>query len=254
MVEQVDKEFIQDHWTDDEGNLYKYVWPQFPDPDPYVAALKTNAKKPDVSRMLALYETLQTVTDATFVADVGPAIDLDLMARYLAVDRTISNGNGISGFYCFDADAAPVDCGNSNFYWYEAPGGFSSIIPWDLDYTFNDVNTDLGRRFNEASDCKPVPFCEYLGLNDCDTEGIFFLPPQCDPLYGGIHRATWDAYVAAALELARGPMSPEVLTPQLEAIRAKIRDAVAADPFGPGLEAFDQANADLYRTVRTRSP
>ncbi|HEU5058313.1 MAG TPA: CotH kinase family protein, partial [Kofleriaceae bacterium] len=56
LVEEVDKEFLQDHFADDEGNLYKSVWPQHDGPEPYLEALHTNEEEGDVSDMLAFHD------------------------------------------------------------------------------------------------------------------------------------------------------------------------------------------------------
>jgi hypothetical protein len=241
MVEDVDKEFLQDHWTADEGNLYKSVWPQYADPLPYVAALETNKTSGDVTRMLALAETARQATDETFAGAVASQLDLPALARYFAVDRAVAADDGIQIFYCSDATTA--DCTNNNYFWYEVPGGPTQLIPWDVDYTLNDVNTDLGRSQWDTSPttCTPVPYCDYWPDPSCDPlmHEEWLLPPQCNHFFGLVHRATWTAYRLALRQLADGPMSRTAIVPLVYRLREKIRPAVATDTHGPGIVAWE---------------
>jgi hypothetical protein len=247
LVENIDKELIEDHFAADTGNLYKSVWPLYSDAAPYIEALRTNEDAPDVSRMIAFHAAIEGATDETFTANMSSTLDLDALARYLAVDRAISNDDGIKALYCYGAGSTA--CTNSNYYWYEDPQGAIQLIPWDLDYSLGDINTDLGRSYADPNpnDCAPVPFCEFWELDPCpaDAADVFLLPPQCDDLYGKLHRATWDSTVAVLAELAAGPLSRDVIVPRVDAIREKIRDAVVADPNGPGQGEFDAHNAWL---------
>ncbi|MEM9490798.1 MAG: CotH kinase family protein [Myxococcota bacterium] len=242
LVEQVDKEFVQDRWDRDQGNLYKEVWPAWDSEQPYIDALRTNREMPDVSDMLALQALIDETDDDSFAADVADILDLSQVARLLAVDQAIANVDGPSRFYCHDYPDWET-CLNHNFYWYKENGGELHLIPWDLDRALFDVNRDLGRSMWE-DDCQPVPVCEYFNIPGCDpaTERSAVLPTQCDPLYGLLHRATWDDYLVALAELANGPLSEDQVTPYVTAQRDKIRTAVAADPYGPGLEAFESQN------------
>ena len=247
LVEQVDKEFVQEHWTDDEGNLYKEVWPQHDYEDSYIEALRTNEANPDVSRMLGFYEAIQNTTDATFIEDLGTLLDFDYLARYLAVDRASWNRDGTKAFYCYGYQS--TYCVNGNYYWYEDPLNGYHLIPWDLAHTFDDVDTDLGRSLHgpDANNCDLIPLCDYWSIDPCSPaeQDIYLLPPQCNRLYGMIHQATWNDYITYLGELANGPLSREAIVPFVEAIREKIQEAVINDPFGPDENWFNDANAWL---------
>lgn len=241
LVEEIDKEFIQDHYGNDTGNLYKGVWPQWDYADPYVEALRTNETVADVSRMLALHGTIASSTPQTFPTAVASELDLPAIARLLAVDRAINNDDGPARFYCYGVGS--TECTNGNYYWYAEPGSQFHLVPWDLDYTLGEVNDDLGRAANAGGSCTPIAFCDFYELDPCDiTEDIFILPPHCDTLYGLLHGATWTAYLSALQELAAGPLSRATIVPLVTAVRAKIRAAVDADPYGPGTLEFDDAN------------
>jgi hypothetical protein len=245
LVEYVDEEFVSDRWAAGSGNLYKSVWPRYPDPAEYVAALRTNEQSPDVTRMIDLHAAIATASDATFAADVAPFLDLSQLAVYLAVDRAVSHNDGVSTFYCYGSPTAP--CANGNYYWYDEPGGHLALIPWDTDYTLYDVNRDLGRSLNDPSPagCAAIPYCEYFDEQDCGEHDIWLSPPQCDPLLGPLHRTTWDDTRAALADLLAGPLSATALRPLLEGERTKIRAAVVADETGPGLVEFEAANQEL---------
>lgn len=242
MVEDVDKEFLQVHYPDDAGNLYKSVWPQYTEAAPYVAALQTNETTADVTGMISLAQTAQQATDMTFVSDVASRLDLGALAKFLAVDRAIFSDDGVEVFYCYGPNG--TDCANANYYWYEVPGGPTQLIPWDLDYTLGDVNTDLGRSHwdTSAEACAPVAYCDYWPDPSCvpaeHEEQI--LRPQCNQLFGLVHRATWSDYRLALRELADGPLSRAQIVPLVTSLRNKLRPAVAADTHGPGIAAWEE--------------
>lgn len=249
LVEQIDEEFLEDHYASDAGNLYKAIWPRYHTAEPYLQALQTNENAPNVSRMIALANTIATATDQRFVASVAGELDLPALARFLAVDQAVGNDDGPRRFYCYGPGTA--QCENGNYYWYDEPSSSFHLIPWDVDDTLAEVNRDLGRAaYANSASCEPIPYCDYYMIEPCElTEPISILPEQCDPLIGMVQRAVWPAYLDALAELAVGPMSPARLDPLIAAVRTKIRSAVAADPFGPGLALFDERNSWLDQTI-----
>ena len=253
LVENIDKEFVEDHFTDETGNLFKSVWPQGGNaPERYIDALRTNEDVPDISGMLALEQLVNSTTDQTFASDFAGVIDLSYMTRFLAVDRAINNADGSGRFYCFDYPGWQV-CRNNNFYLYDEPGGVFHLIPWDLDHALYDVNDDLGRGLF-STECAVIPACTIWGHDPCpaDEISIGIMPTQCDALSGHIHRSTWSDYVAALDELEKGPLAAEKIGAMLAAEREKIRAAVAADPFGPGMASWQESN-DWLDVVLSRS-
>jgi hypothetical protein len=244
LVEYIDKEFVKERFAAAQGNLYKQVWPTNATAEAFAGALRTNKEQADVSRMLALQEVIAGTSDASFPADIEPFLDLDYLARYFAVDRAIHNVDGIRGFYCYGADS--TDCRNSNHYWYDDPSGTISLLPWDLDYTFGEVNSDLGQSqfATDPDTCTPIHFCDYWGEENCgpSVEEVYLLMPQCERLYGLVHRATWDGTLEAFRALVDGPMSKDAIVSLARAHREKIAGAVADDPYGPGGLVFESAN------------
>ncbi len=251
LVEYVDHEFLESRWDNPDGNLYKEIWPLYSDPQAYRGALRTNEDEGDVSDMMALFTALETTTPATFEGDVAGLLDLDQMGRYLAVDHVTSNWDGVSKFYCH---VPSNSCGNHNFYWYSEPGGAMHVVVWDLDNTFGEVNMDLGRSWSVPSACQILDLCTVYGIVDCPPAFADFgiIDPQCDPLIDHAATATRDRTLAALAEMRAGPLRLETLVADLDSWRAQIRDAVEADPFGPGLQAFDEHHAWLVAVLEAQ--
>jgi hypothetical protein len=242
LVEYIDKEFIQERWDLDEGNLYKTVWPWYDSSDPYIRTLRTNKDIPDVSDMLAFKSLLDATSDASFATDIANTLDTHYMARYLVVDQVIVNNDGPRMIYCYGGEHSQ-NCGNHNYYWYHEPGAIFHLIPWDLDYSWQMVNSDLGRSLWNPN-CARIPYCRFHNIPNCLPQHMhtYVMPTQCDPLLGHVHRATWNEYLAAMAELAAGPLSEAEVSPFLQAQRDKIGHAVSRDPFGPGVTEWRSSN------------
>ena len=147
VAENVDKEFLEDHFEESDGNLYKEVWPIWPTPEPYLAALKTNESTADVSRMRDAADRVLSSTDATFTANIAGLFDTDELIRHLVVDSATNNWDGITKFYCSGGY-----CSNHNFYLYDDPGtGLIRVIPWDEDHTFEGPDLDAALSWSETS-------------------------------------------------------------------------------------------------------
>ena len=236
LVEAIDDEFLEDHFDDPDGNLYKEIWPQHLHDEPYVHALRTNEDSADVSRMVAFAKLLGSVSDDDFEAKVADWIDQPALIRYFVVDQMTHNWDGIWKFYC----PASGSCRNHNFYFYDDPSsGRLVLIPWDLDHTFNYPNGDMARSWWEegAEVCKPQPTTSFANT----------LAPQCDPLLRGVVLGGWDEYVQqlASLTADDGALGLPAQRALLDRYRAMILDAVAADKLGPGQAAWSKATAQL---------
>jgi hypothetical protein len=239
LVEEVDKEFLEDHFTDSTGNLYKEAWPRLPDSNHYRALLRTNRTEGNVDRLVELSGLLQDLDEERFGDVIEPWMDLDLMARYLAVDLAILNWDGIRQFYCGSGY-----CGNHNFFLYDDPASRRFVvIPWDLDNTIQSPNRDMGRSaWNDGPDvCEIQPISWLAGV----------LAPQCDPLMKGLLRWNWPAVMdaMAALSTSGGPLDPARQQALLDRYRAMILAPVAADPKGPSLSRWRMDAAVLREIV-----
>ncbi len=238
LVENIDKEWVEDRFERDDGNIYKQVWPQHTEPGPYLGALRTNQDRPDVSRMVDFARLLATLEPETFNDAVDPWIDREVMARYFVVDQVTQNWDGIWKFYC-----GRHGCGNHNFYIYDDPGsGRLVVLPWDLDFTFGSPNDDMARSW-WVDDAEA-----------CESPGRI-RPPQCDPLLRGLMRANWALYKQTLLELTRpgAPLSEAEMLARLDRYRADILPHVEGDPQGPDGPTWRREVGRLRQVVRAQA-
>ena len=144
LVEQVDNRFVKYNFDDDEGNLYKEVWPLTMDGFPqsnvtYLSALKTNEDdNPSVEIIRNFAEQLSTAGSSEVNAIVEEHMDIEKIISYAVVDRTIRHDDGPFHWYCSGGG-----CSSHNFFWYEEPTAKKlHLIPWDLDNAFENIQFD----------------------------------------------------------------------------------------------------------------
>ena len=220
LVEQVDGQLIRSRFTEGgKGNLYKEAWPITNSPDFYLDSLRTNRDEdPSAEKMVAFYEDLQADADAA----VLKWLNIDYTMSYFAVDRTISNDDGVQHFYCFGGLVEL--CRNHNYFWYEeVEPNRQWLIPWDLD------NAAFGNAFNpldipgdwrdENPTCVPEP------------GPIPFLPPAinpaCDLLIHALAEYS-DLYREKQQELLSGVFAQEAVEQRVDAWADLLRDEVTA--------------------------
>lgn len=251
VVEQIDGSFTRSRFADGgRGNVYKEVWPVETSAQRYIDALRTNREEePSPEKMVRFAAALAAATDETFVPVLEEWTDFDALMNYLAVDRLIDNWDGIVAWYCIPEAFAEVmgqsGCFNHNYYWYEETERDRVwLIPWDLDHTF-EVPSPIKTAFglpdwtDEPGDCAEVPV--FLGIGG--------LPPSCDPLIGRLATLTWEPYVEATQALLDGPFQIDILHERIDAIAVHIAPAVAGDPNGPSVEAWQTAVDKLKTDV-----
>jgi len=248
LVEQLDGRFTRRHFETEggEGNLYKEVWPEHAEAQPYLDALQTNEDVGDVTKMVAFSNALAGATDETFLGVLGAWTDLDWVYAYLAVDRGISHWDGITAWYCIDAN-----CFNHNFYWYEETAANRVwLVPWDMDHALTDSpwETWFGvPTWRETASCTPTTVFANVGVRAA----------TCDPIIERLGRLGYEGYAAAAQRFLDGPFQEAPVLAKIDSLEAQIEDLVAADSHGPGLSAWrtavDTLRADIphRRTVLT---
>jgi spore coat protein H len=244
LVEQIDGRFTRNRFADGgQGNLYKEVWPMYDQAEPYVQALTTNEEpEPDVSKMLRLAQAIASAADdAERAAVLERWLDVDWMARLLAVDRGIYNGDGVTVWYCFAGEG----CRNHNLYWYEeANADRVWLIPWDVDSSlFDPRGGDPYQPFEW--DQWPVP-CEPVDLPDSAGH---VRAPACDPLTRALATQFGDRVAAALTDFLAGPFAVATVQGQLDRWAAQIEPAVAEDRNGPDVEAWRTAVSDLRDAI-----
>jgi spore coat protein H len=222
-VEAIDGRFTRSRFPDGgEGNLYKEVWPMHNTEAPYIAALKTNEdENPSADKMLRFAQDLMTAGDAGFVETLRSWTDVDMLMKYMAVDRLIDHWDGIVGWYCSGAE-----CSNHNYYWYESSTEDKLwLVPWDLDHSLEEPNR-IRANFG-------MPDWDAVGAN-CDPIPLFggFLmgrAPSCDPIMRRLVTLLWDEYKAATNLLLAGDFASAAMDARIDALAALIAAEVEAD-------------------------
>lgn len=207
LTEQIDGRFVNYNFDDDEGNLYKEVWPldSWGNPTPayrYINALKTNEDNdPNVDIIHTFGTLLSNAEDSELPSIVEEYMDIGKIIRYAVVDRAIRHDDGPFHWYCGGGA-----CTNHNYYFYEEPNRKKlHLIPWDLDNAFENIITNsnpvtpIADAWGQTTNnCKPFSYGSF---------GFWQWSASCDPL-----TATWtsfeDEYAAAKLELINGPLLP----------------------------------------------
>nr|HQV33979.1 CotH kinase family protein [Calditrichia bacterium] len=147
-VEHIDENFLRDRYGNNNGNLYKCLWPADLEylggnPDLYkfmsgnrrTYELKTNTDRDDYTDLAFLIANLRFIPDS-LMTEFEKIFNVDDFLRVLAVDVAIGNWDN----YWFN---------KNNFYLYNNPeSGVFDYLPYDLDNTFGIdwVGPDWGNR------------------------------------------------------------------------------------------------------------
>ena len=243
LVEEIDGRFTKSRWQDQgDGNLYKEAWPRSTAPEDYAEQLETNKDTASHEAFAAFAAELQGAPDAAARRQaLGHWTDLDLLARYMAVDDAIANVDGATAIYC-DPDA-PGECGNHNYFFYlsEDQSRFQ-LIPWDLDSTlWPQTSYDNVPPWQVTPDDCGVRY--RIGFNEANLA-----PPGCDPLFNGL-AADLSDYDAALETLLQGPFSQATVEAAIDKHAAFLADAVAAEPGGQTVERWRSELAMLKHNV-----
>lgn len=148
LIEPVDKEFLQDHFANPEGNLYDDE-----------GELTTNETTSTRARLELLYDKIETEhgkldqSHTTFFAGFGGLADVDAFMRFMAAEIALATTDNFTD-------------GAGNTYLYDqSPGPGLLPIPWDHDELFDitvaDPTEALGTCISSAGFAdEPQPFCE----------------------------------------------------------------------------------------------
>jgi hypothetical protein len=243
LVEEIDGRFTQNRWQGQgDGNLYKEAWPLSTEPEDYAAALETNEESATHEAFATFAGELQAAPNPTARRDVlGRWTDLDLLARYMAVDDAIANIDGVTAIYCDQED--PSACGNHNYFFYlsEDQTRFQ-LVPWDLDATFWPQTS-----YDNAPPWQVTP-------ESCDvryrvgSDGANLAPPGCDPLFSALAADLTD-YDLALQSLLEGPFSVSAAEKAIDRHATLIASAVALEPGGHTMERWQNEVAMLKHNV-----
>ncbi len=242
LVEQVDGRFTRSRFGDGgEGNLYKEIWPIHRERKAYLDALETNEdESPSVDGMLDFTAAIERNSSAA-----EAFLNRDYVMKYVAVDRTIINDDGIFHWWCASdgAGANPGGVGNHNYYWYqESARSFFWLIPWDLDNAFNaSASVVVWPEWKASATCT------------CASTPYSFipqLPASCDRLTQ--HFISWlSDYNRHVDTFVSGPFAAAAVNAKLDAWVAQIRPHVveAAGRLGAPSESDWEAAVRALRTT-----
>lgn len=149
VVEQVDKEFLQRNFDDDDGNLFKNkAWSQFEDFGDNINSykeiyeLKTNRENDDWSGFIHLMDVINNSSDAEFPEEIKKVFNVDQFLKTLVVDVATNNWDSY------------LEHGR-NWYMYEdLSTGIFNWIPWDYNFALGGGNFGGG----DEEDCFLFPY------------------------------------------------------------------------------------------------
>jgi len=234
LSEEVEKEFLEEHFSNAAGTLLKPYnrdsWALFEyrgsEWNDYVQELdpKDTPVAADKKRLMEFCYLFTKASDAELARRLGEFVDLDEMARFMAVTVWLSDGDSL------------MDNGQ-NFYTYLDPRTNKLVfIPWDLDHTFGQFPQHLNQRQREE---RPI-FPRWYKRNPF-LERIFTVP------------AFRQLYVAHLTEFSRTLLDPKRLAGQVDELAPYIRTAVAEQGRAARtdiLDRFDRAVAGKTNSLQ----
>jgi hypothetical protein len=221
LVEQIDGRFADSRFVEGNGNLYKEVQLDSTDTE-LDEALRTNEEAPDHSAFKKFSKEMMGADDDALSATLAKWMNMTYLMRYMAVDDTIFNWDGITAFYCGEG----WGCINHNFYLYqEETTARFWLIPWDMDATFSPYNWLGLSPWNDLS----VNCDEQFSRETTDA----LVRPACgDPLLKAIavHQAATDQYKQALQMLLDEVFDLDAFFDEVDLIGETLAPAVEADP------------------------
>jgi spore coat protein H len=232
MVEQPDGPFAKARFpATPDNNMYKEVWPGRASEALMISRLETNTSTPDVSAYKTFSDALAAATsDGEARAILGQYMDLDYLARFMAVDDAVANYDGPITYY---TGSDPSQAGNHNFFMYEEGPTKFTLIPWDLESTLS-LSAGYGN----------VPSWQQMTVDCSVTYPVWggqnqVVAPGCDRLFRAL-ASDLTAYKVAARALLDTHFTVANMEAALTQQAAFIREAAIADPHGPGQDGFEK--------------
>lgn len=179
-VEHIDEEFVKTYYDNDDGNLYKCLWPadltyhgtnqnnyKFMNGDYRVYDLKTNEEADNYTDLVELINVINNTPMTEFPCKLEEVFNVQGYLKIAALDVLTSNWDG----YAFN---------KNNFYLYHNPAtGLFEYIPYDVDNTFGIdwFNIDWATRniYNWASS-EPRPlFKKLMQVPDYKAQYTYYI-------------------------------------------------------------------------------
>ncbi|MEZ5199263.1 MAG: CotH kinase family protein [Bacteroidales bacterium] len=216
-TEHIDEEFVDSRFGNQDGNLYKCLWPADlaylgPDPDAYKYTigerraydLKTNTEADDYSDIAQFIGVLNNSTSQQFICEMDDVFNIYDYLKVIAVDVFIGNWDG----YIYN---------KNNFYLYRnTETGKFEYIPYDIDNTYGIdwLDRDWGTR----------------DIYDWEQHGS-----EVRPLYSRImdNQELKDQYSYYFDRLLTDLVDPAEYFQKIDNLRAMLEPFVANDPYYP---------------------
>ena len=224
LTEQIDSRFAKYNFKDDEGNIYKEVWPltwlgKPQGADTYLQALETNEdNSPSVQIIKEFGEKIAGASKEDVPKIIQQYMDIDKIMTYIAVDRTIRHDDGPFHWYCGNGS-----CTNHNYFWYEEPINRKlHLIPWDMDNAFENIITNsnpvtpIADQWGAISNnCQPFAFGLFRSMQ---------WSANCDKLTAG-WAGFQKEYEEKREKLKKGPLSAQQINQVIDKWSVQIRQA-----------------------------
>jgi spore coat protein CotH len=197
IVEDIRKEFLQQRFGQDDGNLFSYEYTydyrftfKGDSPTQYVPVPfepETNEDSLDPKGLITFIQTATEAPDAGYAAAMGAFLDVDRFLTHVAVENALAEDDGIVGA-----------AGMNNFYLYQYEGGNRFVfIPWDKDTTFvspswpatQRLDTNVLTRRLTADPAKQAVYLSALRRAATTAVNGRFLGPKLEALYALIRNA-----------------------------------------------------------------
>lgn len=142
IIEQIDKTFVENHFSDGSGNLIKNKgWTELEwlgdSIQPYLEdfQMRTNEEEPDWSGFLNFVDVLNNTPDENFAEEIQKVFAVDNFLRVMATDVLTNNWDSY------------ID-NERNFYLYEHPAdGRFHWIPWDYNLSLGGTFSTSGNPY-----------------------------------------------------------------------------------------------------------
>jgi len=203
LVEVLDSEYLDRHFDNTEGDLYKpdgtgsdLVWID----DKFVSysgvSAESNESTSDHGAFIQFIDELNR-------GNADSVVDVDTLLRYMAVSTTLSNLDSYHGSLAH------------NYYLYERDGVFS-MLPWDFNESFGSFNTACSKDIRE------------LYINEPTSGATMDERPLVGNIFANSNSlATYHSYIEALID---GPLTSDNFAERIESLAELISEAVSKDP------------------------
>ena len=206
LVEQVDKVFLNDRFSDTSGNLFKcegmfdLVY-KGDFPGAYIKEYEAKLKKKqrDFSVLIRFIKMLNETPEEKFEEEIEKAFDVENFLSWLAVNTLLSNLDSYAG------------TGHNYYLYYNKSTGKFEFIPWDLNEAFG--NFQMG----SAQDMMELDIYEPYAKPKILIERILSVPKFKE------------RYIEKIKSLLDGPFQQSVMYQKIDALYKKIEKDVRAD-------------------------